>query len=160
MSFLGVAVCRFPDFDRDGRVDAAVLVHNAEPLLLHNQSERLGSWLSVRLVGTGKNRWAIGAKVVVRTIDANDLERRHTAWSVIGESYAGSHSLAHGFGLGSVVRADVEITWPDGSVGGFESVPLNRGLIFDQRSGNWREAPTEPIAPRPWGELTALETDP
>ncbi|MEM7049843.1 MAG: CRTAC1 family protein [Acidobacteriota bacterium] len=142
----------FADIDRDGLVDLAVLVHNGEPLLLHNRSERLGNWLAVQLVGTGSNRWAVGAKVVVRATTADGQEQVHTAWRMVGESYLGTHSTTLHFGLGEVAAADVEIIWPDGSVARFESVPLDRSLIFDQASESWREVPAEPVAPQPWGE--------
>ncbi len=152
----------FADVDRDGRVDVAVLVHNGEPLLLHNRSEKQGSWLGVQLVGRGQNRWAVGAKVVARAVDEEGREHRHTAWRMVGESYLGTHSATLHFGLGSVSKVALEITWPDRSVHRFESIPLDRSLVFDQRSEGWREAPTEPVAPRPWGDPMhdSTETDP
>ncbi|MEM7585385.1 MAG: CRTAC1 family protein [Acidobacteriota bacterium] len=152
----------FSDVDRDGLVDAAVLVHNAQPLLLHNRSQRLGHWLGIQLVGSDKNRWAAGAKAVVRAVDAAGAERRHTAWRVVGESYLGNHSATLHFGLGEAAEADVEITWPDGSVGSFPSIPLDRTLVFDQNSASWHEVPKQPVAPRPWGEhySTQSEIDP
>ncbi|MEM7480025.1 MAG: CRTAC1 family protein [Acidobacteriota bacterium] len=152
----------FADVDRDGRVDVGVLVHGASPLLLYNRSERLGRWLGVQLVGSAKNRWAAGAKVVVRTIGEDGGERHHTAWRTIGESYLGSHSATLHFGLGAAAEADVEITWPDHSVSRFESLPLDRVLAFDQASQRWRAVPDEPVAPRPWGDLfsSTPETEP
>ncbi|MEM9596525.1 MAG: CRTAC1 family protein [Acidobacteriota bacterium] len=140
------------DFDRDGLVDVAALVHNAQPLLLHNRSERLGRWLGVQLVGTDKNRWAAGSKVVVRAVGEDGGERRHTAWRVVGESYLGNHSATLHFGLGEAVEAEVEVTWPDHSVSRFPSVTLDRTLIFDQASERFLEIPDEPSAPRPWGD--------
>ncbi|MEM6793975.1 MAG: CRTAC1 family protein [Acidobacteriota bacterium] len=143
----------FADVDRDGMVDVGVLIHNDEPLLLSNRSERLGKWLGVQLVGVDKNPWAAGAKVVVRAIAEDGSEKRHTAWRLIGESYLGNHSATLHFGLGNATRADVEITWPDHTTSQFESVALDRVTAFDQASERSLEIPDEPVAPQPWGAL-------
>ncbi|MEM8930493.1 MAG: ASPIC/UnbV domain-containing protein, partial [Acidobacteriota bacterium] len=138
------------DYDRDGRVDVAIMVHNGQPMLLRNNSEKLGRWLGVKLAGSGSNRWAIGARVTVLAADG-DGETRHNAWSVIGDGYLGAHSSTLHFGLGPAKSAAVEITWPDGAVHRFPSVPLDGTLIFDQAAESWREAPDEAVDPSPWG---------
>ncbi|MEM8994732.1 MAG: CRTAC1 family protein [Acidobacteriota bacterium] len=140
----------FSDYDRDGLVDVAVMVHNGQPMLLRNSSERLGSWLGVKLSGAGPNRWAIGSRVTVTSAAAGE-EIRHGAWRVIGDGYLGAHSSTLHFGLGPAQEADIEITWPNGSVNSFQSVPLDRTLIFDQAAANWREAPADAVDPSPWG---------
>ncbi len=149
----------FSDFDRDGSVDIAIQVHNGEPLLLRNRSETgAGNWLGAQLVGDGKNRWAIGSKVTVRTRTEAGETRRHRAWRVIGEGYAGTHSATLHFGLGSVDRTAVEVTWPSGETSYFDSVPVDRVLVFIEASETWREQSAAPVVPRPWGSLTQPET--
>ncbi len=146
------------DYDRDGRVDVAVLVHNGEPLLLHNRSEpRGGAWLGIQLASGGKNRWAVGSKVTVHSTTEDGSARRQSAWRVVGESYAGTHSATLHFGLGSATAARVEVLWPDGKIDHFGPVPLDRILVLHKGSPTWHELPEDPVDPRPWGSLPLTE---
>jgi hypothetical protein len=102
----------FADFDRDGRIDAAVTALNAPIELWWNRSERenpLRHWLQLRLTGRRSNRSAIGAEV---RCQAGGRGQIRTVSSSVG--YASSSDLTVHFGLGEAVRASVEIRWPSG----------------------------------------------
>jgi hypothetical protein len=115
----------FADFDRDGRIDAAVTALNAPIELWWNRSSRENParhWLQLRLTGEHSNRSAIGA--VVRCTAGSRMQSRTVSSSV---GYASSSDLTVHFGLGAAERAVIDIKWPSG-------IEQNLGeLAADQR---------------------------
>ena len=102
----------FADFDRDGRLDAAVTRLNAPLEMWWNRSPRehpSRHWLQFRLTGTQCNRSAVGAEVRCR---ANGRLQSRTVSGSMG--YASTSDLTVHFGLGEATAADVEIRWPSG----------------------------------------------
>jgi hypothetical protein len=100
----------FADFDRDGRLDAAVTALNGPTELWWNRSPQK-HWLQLRLVGSRGNRSAIGAQVNCKT--ENRTQMRCVNSSV---GYASSSDLTVHFGLGEERQASIEIRWPSGQV--------------------------------------------
>jgi hypothetical protein len=104
----------FADFDRDGRIDAAVTALNAPIELWWNRSPRENParhWLQLRLAGRRSNRSAIGAEI---RCHAGGRMQVRTASSSVG--YASSSDLTAQFGLGEAARASIEIRWPSGTL--------------------------------------------
>jgi hypothetical protein len=102
----------FADFDRDGRIDAAVTALNAPVELWWNRTPRENParhWLQLRLTGRRSNRSAIGAEIHCRAAGRTQIR---TVSSSVG--YASSSDLTVHFGLGDATRATVEIRWPSG----------------------------------------------
>ena len=139
----------FADYDRDGLVDVAVLVHNGPVRLLANRSAPRGGWLGVQLEATGGNRFGVGSRVTVTC-----GEHRRVRQLLAGESYAGSNSMTLHVGLGDCGEEPrVDVRWPDGSVTDIGSVASDRVVRIRRESGDWVEVPIESVEPRPWGEL-------
>ena len=104
----------FADFDRDGRMDAAVTALNQPMELWWNRTPRdtpARHWLQLRLAGRSSNRSAIGAEVRCRA--GGRLQVRTVSGSV---GYASTSDLTVHFGLGEVTRATVEIRWSSGRI--------------------------------------------
>jgi hypothetical protein len=102
----------FADFDRDGRMDAAVTALNSPIELWWNRSPRENPathWLQLRLIGRQSNRSAVGAEVSCHA--AGRMQMRTVSGSV---GYASTSDLTVHFGLGEATRATVEIRWPSG----------------------------------------------
>ncbi len=98
------------DFDGDGRIDLAIMVHGEAPLLLRNTATAHGHWLGVRLRQTGANTHALGALVTVRS-----GENLQTAQVGTGGSYLSQHHSDLHFGLADSTKVDeLVILWPDG----------------------------------------------
>jgi len=75
---------RFADFDRDGRMDAAVTALNSPIELWWNRSPRENPathWLQLRLIGRQSNRSAVGAEV--RCHAAGRMQMRTVSGSVV-----------------------------------------------------------------------------
>jgi hypothetical protein len=102
--------CVFADFDRDGRLDAAVTSLNGPIELWWNRSPEQ-HWLQLRLTGIRSNRSAIGAQVICKT--AGRMQIRCVNSSV---GYASSSDLTVHFGLGGESNGAIEIHWPSGTV--------------------------------------------
>ncbi len=114
----------FGDLDGDGMVDAALNVNDGRALVLRNVS-KAGNSVLVRLHGTGGNRDAIGASVLVRT--SGNSEQR--AFRGTAGSYLSSNSPDMHFGLGPDQHCEaIKIRWPDGST---QTVTApERGLVI------------------------------
>jgi len=138
----------FADYDRDGRPDAAVAVHNGRLRLLRNESEPRGHWLEVELVGAAPNRWAVGARVTVTVGDTALVRHR-----IAGEGYLSQSSAALPFGLGDATEAvRVEVRWPSGTVSELGPIPVDRRIRLREGEDGWEEVPAEPTASHPWGD--------
>jgi enediyne biosynthesis protein E4 len=116
----------FADFDRDGRIDAAVTAINSPIELWWNRSPRENPsrhWVQLRLTGRRSNRSAIGAVVQCRT--GAKIQSRTVSSSV---GYASSSDLTVHFGLGEATQATIEVHWPSGKVQGLGEVGVDQRL--------------------------------
>lgn len=99
------------DFNRDGRLDIAVLHLNGPAALLQNLDEAAGRSLTLRLVGTASNRDAIGARVEVRIGDRTIVRSCQGS-----QGYLATDDRRIPVGLGDAMQADtVSIRWPSGT---------------------------------------------
>ncbi len=114
------------DYDGDGKMDIAVLVHSGVPLLLHNTSAGDGHWVALRLRQSGGNTYALGTRVTVRT-----GELVQTVQVGAEGSYLSQHDSDLHFGLGLATRIDeLTIYWPDGAVEKHQNIESDRLVTF------------------------------
>jgi hypothetical protein len=121
----------FGDYDDDGDIDVLVVNMNDRPTLLRNDTAASGHWINVRLEGTGPNRDAIGARVLVEAGG-----RTH-----VGEVRAGGSYLSHndtrvhvGLGVATTVER-LEVRWPDGTVATARDLPSDRFYVAREGAG-------------------------
>ncbi|MEW6072658.1 MAG: CRTAC1 family protein [Planctomycetota bacterium] len=97
------------DLDDDGDVDL-VLSNLAGPAVVLRNDSPPASWITLRLVGHGGNRDAIGARVRLTAAG-----RTQVAEVRAGGGYLSCSDRRLHFGLGSATRIDrLEIAWPGG----------------------------------------------
>lgn len=110
----------YGDYDRDGRMDLFVVNQGGEPHLFRNVTP-MGKrhWLEVNAVGTGGNRDACGARLVLKT----------KTGSLLREVFCGSTSVASGsqravlFGLGQQTKGlTLTVSWPSGKKQVFKNI--------------------------------------
>ena len=131
------------DLDHDGRLDALVVAQNEPLIYLHNETERPGHFLTLRLEGTRSNRDAVGARV---TISAGG--RRHVAQRYGGGSYLSATDPLIHFGLGDAASIDwVEVRWPSGVVNRFHHFEVD--AAYHLREGTTESKPLNGWMRRP-----------
>ncbi|NCG18566.1 MAG: hypothetical protein GWP91_06100, partial [Rhodobacterales bacterium] len=120
------------DQDNDGDQDLLLTFTGDLPRLLRNDDgASQGAWLRVSLVGPSPNTFGVGATVRFLPADGGNPLRR--------DLHANSTFLASGppevhVGLGENVLADVEITWPEGTVQLLVDQPVNQHLTVQHPS--------------------------
>ncbi len=102
----------FGDLDDDGDVDYVVNVKDvgAPCRVMRNDLPRGPHWLTVKLVGAGANRDAIGARVALRS-------GGNTQWRQVNraDSYLSQCDPRLHFGLGGATQVEsLQVTWPSG----------------------------------------------
>ncbi|WP_299813337.1 CRTAC1 family protein [uncultured Jannaschia sp.] len=105
------------DLNGDGRLDLVVVNRRAPLEVWENATEGAGNWLAVDLRQDGPNAFAVGAFVEIRT-DAGVQTREVT----VGGGHASGSLVPLHFGLGTAERAELRVTWPDGSASPWSEV--------------------------------------
>ena len=106
------------DFDGDGKLDIVVSSLGDKPEFWRNVTQGAGHWLEFKLIGTRRNRDAIGAVVRI-----GDQWNEQTS----SQGYASSSLAPVHFGLGAREMAPlVVIEWPDGAVQQLHDVKADR----------------------------------
>ena len=117
------------DYDQDGRMDVAIVLHSGEGTLLRNTSKGTGNWLQVKLEGSDSNRFGIGARIQVTT-----SSNTYTRQCVLSSSYLSSNSMVWHFGLGDAEIAEsVTVSWPAGGATEQKSVKLNQRITIQEK---------------------------
>jgi hypothetical protein len=93
------------DFDGDGRLDLAV-VNRRAPMRIYRNVGETAHWVAVSLTQAGGNHDAIGAAITVNG---------SVQYLRIGGGHAGGSALPLHFGIGDAQRAEISVTWPDGT---------------------------------------------
>jgi hypothetical protein len=112
------------DYDNDGDLDLAIN-NNGGAFQLRRNEQRGGRWLGVRLVGSGANTEAVGARVELLSA----TRPRQARWVMAGDSYQSSSDRRLLFGLGSAEAAALEVTWPSGHRRRLLRPPRGRYLV-------------------------------
>ncbi len=142
------------DWDLDGDLDL-ILSSRSGPRVrvLLNQQQSNNDWVALRLIGSGRNRDAIGARVRVELADGSSRVASLRA----GEGYLAQSTKWVHAGLGE--RASIErvrVRWPDASEQSFEDVAPGARWVLTQgrpRATRWTppagEVRLEPSTPEP-----------
>lgn len=134
----------FGDIDNDGYIDIVVNNLDGKPTILRNDGGSHNNWITIKTVGHGMNRDAIGARV---KIVSGDL----TQWDEVlaGGSYISSSDIRLHYGLGKRTSVDlIEIHWPDGKVETARDIPANNFVTVEEGKGVTRVAPPKKLLPK------------
>ena len=106
-----------PDFNLDGLVDLVVVNRWRSAQVWRNTSTDAGHWLELEFKQPGNNLDAVGSRVEVKVGDA--VATREI--TIGGGHVSGQLGFWH-FGLGASDKADIRVTWPDGTTGEWQPV--------------------------------------
>jgi hypothetical protein len=126
------------DFNLDGRLDLVLAKYGAPVQVWRNAGPVCGTscantpanWLAIRVTETGANVDAIGAVLEVQA--GGRTSRREL--TIGGGHASGQLGWVH-FGLGAATSAQVRVTWPDGEVGAWVTVPADGFEVVDRAAG-------------------------
>jgi enediyne biosynthesis protein E4 len=125
------------DIDNDGDIDVVINNLDGKATILRNDGGNRNNWITIKTVGHGMNRDAIGARVKVVSGDLTQWDEVHT-----GGSYLSSSDLRLHYGLGKTTKVDViEVHWPDGKVETVRDVAANFFLTIEEGKGLVRTTP-------------------
>ncbi len=114
------------DYDGDGKLDLAMMVHSGEPIVLRNTSPDAGHWIRIRLRQHGGNTFALGARVAIRT-----AEHVQTAQVGADGSYLSQSATDLHFGLADEETVDeIMIRWPDGAEDQYKAVACDQVVEY------------------------------
>ncbi len=115
------------DYNLDGLIDILV-VNRWEPAQIwRNTSTNAGHWLQVQLRQDGPNRDAINAIIEVKRGDK--IMSREV---VVGGGHVSGHLGWQHIGLGAMETAEIRVQWPDGEVGPWEPLAVDRLLVLER----------------------------
>jgi hypothetical protein len=119
----------FGDIDNDGDTDVVIANNNGPVRVLINNVGNRKHWIGLRL--TDGRRDLLGARVEIRRRTGPVLWRRARA----DGSYASANDPRVLVGLGdSTEEPSVRVTWPDGRVDEWPSVPIDRYTTLTERA--------------------------
>src|SRR2546430_9486797 len=122
--------CAFGDFDNDGDLDILIVNLNEPPSLLRNDVTSGNHWLKVKLLGTKSNRSAIGARVVVKVGEVTQTQELFSQ-----SSFLSCNDFRLHFGLGSAIKADIRVRWPNGIWQTLAEIPADRLVTINAGIG-------------------------
>ena len=122
----------YADLDNDG--DLELIVNNInEPAFVYqnlSREQNKSAYLQLKLVATGANRNAVGARVTVHTAGNQQYQELNPV-----RGYLSSQSATLHFGMGTATVADsVRIIWPDQSRQLLTQVAVNQQLTIQQQA--------------------------
>ena len=116
------------DYDRDGDLDLLYANNSGSPVLLRNDGGNARPSLSVKLLGRGGNREAIGARVRATTGAVTQMRELRAGSNFESQDPAEAH-----FGLGDADAVDeLRVTWPDGTETALTDVAADATVVVSQ----------------------------
>jgi hypothetical protein len=97
----------------------------------------VNNWITIKTVGTRRNRDALGARIKVVAEDLTQTMEARSGGSYISQSDSRIH-----FGLGKKARIDlIEIRWPDGKLETIKDAPINQFVVIEEGKGIIKKTP-------------------
>ncbi len=122
----------YADLDNDGDLDLIINNIDTVSAIYRNNAESMtsGHWLQVKLEGSKKNPFGVGARVEIDLADGTTQIREFTpVRGYLSSSYAPLH-----FGLGeNATIKKMTVTWPDGAAETHENLKVDRFITLKRK---------------------------
>jgi enediyne biosynthesis protein E4 len=122
----------FGDIDNDGDIDVVINNLDGTAVVLRNEGGNQNNWISIKAIGSKKNRDALGAQIKVTAADLVQVKEIYSGGSYISQNDTKLH-----YGLGKKTKVDsIEVRWPGaGKVETVRDVPVNQFLVIEEGKG-------------------------
>jgi hypothetical protein len=128
----------YADLDNDGDLDLVVCNNNDPTWIYKNNANEVGenNFIKVQLLGDGKNRFGIGAKVYVTTDSGTQMQELYPV-----RGYQSSVDYVLNFGLGKQKKINnIKVVWTNDSITSINSPKINTTLKINKSSSTGVEA--------------------
>jgi hypothetical protein len=118
----------FADYDDDGDMDVFVVNNRGPALLLRNDGGNRNNWLKIRVQGSGKNRFGLGAQIELVAGGKRQIQELGAQ-----SSYLSQNALEAHFGLGQLQHIEkLTVTFPSGKSVSRDAVAVNQTVIIQE----------------------------
>ncbi len=142
----------YADLDNDGDLD--LVINNVNQAALLYQNNTIGnSYLKVKFLGSEKNKFGIGAKVIIRANDKIFVKENFT-----NRGFQSSIEPNLTFGLGSIDSIDsLIVIWPDGKAETLLHTTVNQTISLKYINSNYQYSFKKIVLKPVFTELNASE---
>jgi hypothetical protein len=136
------------DFDNDGDLDLVTNNLNDKAFLFENTSKnKQNHYLKIKLNGSAKNKFGIGARIKIKYNDQIQVKELSTTRGY----FSASEPIIH-FGLDKTKKIDqLEVIWPDGSSQTIQNIKADQLLTLKHKNTNaqhdWAKNNSTEVAP-------------
>ncbi|WP_299113566.1 VCBS repeat-containing protein [uncultured Winogradskyella sp.] len=122
----------YGDLDNDGDLD--IVTNNIESEAFVYENKATGNFLKIKLEGSEKNRFGIGAKAIIYYGNEKQVIENNVTRGFLSSVEGGMF-----FGLGKITKVDkVEVIWSNGKTNVFNNIDANQTITasFDNAKTN------------------------
>ena len=122
----------YADLDNDGDLDIVVNnINNQASIYRNNRSQQMGNhFLDIVLKGDDQNKFAIGAKVILRNKEQGTKGKVQAGYQNATKGFESSSLQYIHFGTGADSVIDLlQVIWPDGKSQSFNNIKANQRLV-------------------------------
>ncbi len=118
----------FADYDDDGDVDVFVVNHGGPAMLLRNDGGNRHNWLKVRLRGSGKNGYGLGAQIELMANGKRQIQELGAQ-----SSYLSQNAFEVHFGLGQLQQVEkLTVVFPSGKKVSRVGLAANQTVLIQE----------------------------
>lgn len=135
----------YADLDNDGDLDLVINNLNDEATIYRNNTSGTAKthFIKIRLIGEGRNRFGIGAKVRVQTAAGAQVQEQF-----ISRGFQSSVDPVMHMGLGSdSLLQTIQVTWPGGKTSLVQDVTADTLLVILEKDASPAGSPEQPAVP-------------
>ena len=124
----------YADFDNDGDVDLVVNNSDDVAFIYKNTSseKKIGNYLKIKLKGTSKNTFGIGARLVATQKDKSQILEQY-----VTRGFQSSVSEVLHFGLGNEKKLEsLKVIWADGKEQLLTNIKVNQTITLDYKNAD------------------------